>query len=231
MKHWTVTLAWLLLLGIVPAGLLADELLCWGNQEKTPQADDHVEGKVLRYAQRVVGRYDADDNGRLAASEWGQMRGDPRLADSDGDGEITVAEFAGHVADYGRQRKICLIPRSQPPSQPIPPLLHPAVRENGPAPTEGSSDRAPSVPASLDDLRRQRKFFVPRARLPDGLPDWFLRRDANGDGQLTRSEYAPEGTTSRSEQFDRYDTNSDGLLTAHEYVRAASESKPGRLRP
>ena len=45
-----------------------------------------------------------------------------------------------------------------------------------------------SQPAT--DQVSSKRFVTPKSRLA-GVPEWFLTKDANGDGQLTVSEYAP----------------------------------------
>ena len=70
-------------------------------------------------------------------------------------------------------------------------------------------------PASPPTARR---FVTPKNRLA-GLPDWFLARDANGDGQLTVAEFAPNGAAQRLAEFQRLDRNGDGVLTPEECRR------------
>ncbi len=193
------------------------------------QSDRSIPAKIFRYCRRLVKRYDADGNGRLTEGEWSRMRGEPRRADFNLDGAITREELAQHVADYGRRRKISL---AKPPwgmIPELPPLLHPTTRPDTPNPTingrtDGSDDMASATePAAQPDPsafgpRGDRRFA---ARLPKGLPDWFIQRDADGDGQLTTDEFAPKGARTQLDQFARYDANGDGVVTAKEYLRAA----------
>ncbi len=159
------------------------------------------------------------------------MRGDPRRADFNLDGQINGEELAKHVADYGRQRRISLARHSWGNIAELPPLLQPSTPRDGPSaavrrPTDesqadGAADTqraAAETQSSAPPTRRDRRFA---ARLPKGLPDWFVQRDADGDGQLTTDEFAPEGTKSQHDQFAAYDANSDGVVTAKEYLRAA----------
>src|SRR4029077_18428886 len=63
-----------------------------------------VTAKLLRYAQRIVAQYDANHDRRLDADEWRVMQGQPSLADLNRDGQITVEEFAQHIANYSAGR-------------------------------------------------------------------------------------------------------------------------------
>jgi hypothetical protein len=57
--------------------------------------------------------------------------------------------------------------------------------------------------------------------LPKGLPDWFLEKDANHDGQITMAEYIGNGTWTPEKlaEFARYDLNHDGIITAAECLK------------
>jgi len=55
-------------------------------------------------------------------------------------------------------------------------------------------------------------------RMPEGVPDWFTRMDANKDGQITLFEYA-EGqpfTDEMINEFKANDVNGDGIITIEE---------------
>jgi Ca2+-binding EF-hand superfamily protein len=80
-----------------------------------------------------------------------------------------------------------------------------------------------------EDARRKLKYFVPRTHLPEGLPSWFVNRDADGDGQLTIAEFSPKATRTQLDQFTRYDANGDGLITSAEYLRGAKPANQERV--
>jgi hypothetical protein len=191
-----------------------------------------IPAKILRYAERLVRKYDSDGDGRLQRSEWSRMRGNPDLADTDADGLITREEMARHVTDYGRRRKIRLISPTLGEAPALPPLLHPSTAsesredgsgpppraDGGPTAAEGASSTA--APGTRN-VPRDRRFFIPPAHRPQGLPTWFFDRDANGDGQLTLAEYAPKASKAELDEFSRYDANGDGLVTPKECLRGA----------
>lgn len=49
-----------------------------------------------------------------------------------------------------------------------------------------------------------------------GLPDWFARSDANGDGQVMMHEYSTTWTDDKVAEFAKFDLNSDGIITGRE---------------
>ncbi|QDV86257.1 EF-hand domain-containing protein [Planctomycetes bacterium TBK1r] len=50
--------------------------------------------KMVSYAERIIGRYDANGDKKLVASEWKKMLMSPADADANRDGTITVTEYA-----------------------------------------------------------------------------------------------------------------------------------------
>lgn len=183
--------------------------------------------KIIRYAQALLSNYDADADGRLSKDEWTKMRGDPQQIDRNGDAIVALEELIQHIVQHGARRKIRLMTPLARSDEPLPPLLNPTTAAR-PADAASAPDGQPNsegsppadVPASGSDPRRSMKFYMPAARLPQGLPPWFLDRDADGDGQLTMAEFAPQATASQIGEFARYDLDADGLLTAQEYLRA-----------
>jgi len=69
------------------------------------------------------------------------------------------------------------------------------------------------------------RFRTPQERVT-GLPDWFLKYDADGDGQVTMAEYAHgrEWTPELLNEFNRYDLNHDGVITAAECLKVEKRS-------
>jgi hypothetical protein len=165
------------------------------------------------------------------------MRGNPALADTDGDGAITVDEMVQWIVKYGQNRRIRVA---------VPPIGlsdDSGADEGSPAKTGGvgktggsadaAADKLDAEPdfAELEESRRQAKFYVPSKRLPAGLPAWFLARDEDGDGQLSLSEFAPKPTPADLREFERYDLNGDGLITAKECLRALKSMKASAKKP
>ena len=55
--------------------------------------------------------------------------------------------------------------------------------------------------------------------MPNGLPEWFVERDLDGDGQLTLAEFPPAGRPEESLDFESFDENRDGVITSLEGAR------------
>lgn len=168
-----------------------------------------VSPKLLRYAERTVRKHDSNHNGQLDADEWAALQGQPAAVDTNGDGRITVEEFAQHAADFGAGRAIRLSSAMQQPG------------ENPPSTDQPQAAAGSAVTGAAADPRRSLKYF---ASLPAGLGPWFIEHDADGDGQLTLAEYSPKLLRSELDDFARLDSNRDGVLTAKEYLRAGKEA-------
>jgi hypothetical protein len=222
--------------------------------ETPPEVDRVTPLKIMRYAQRLLEKYDSNRDGQLQQSEWSRMSHDPRTADANRDGTIGEDELARYIADYGRHRQLRLMERPAPGDAVLPPLLHPvtesaadesiaavqtaaatgANRAETPQSSDGGAtdEAAPgSDGPQRERARRDTRFFVAPTQLPQGLPKWFGERDADGDGQLSIAEFAPKASNSDFKQFARYDLNGDGLLTADEYLRSTRPAEKSGAKP
>lgn len=190
-----------------------------GARSQTVRRSFPISSKILRYSERLIDTYDHNENGELEPNEWRMMRGDPQIVDKDGDGVITLAELARRVWSYGRRRKIRL--RSPPRT-----AMSSSATDTGATglATEGGPEgRVSNVPARRLEARR---FYVDPHELPEGLPEWFTRRDRNGDGQLSVTEFSASASRSDVGRFERYDTNRDGIVTARECAAAGVAEAP-----
>lgn len=222
------------------------------SRRHSPQAP--IPAKVHRYARRLVQQYDRNLDGKLQQEEWRHMQGQPARVDADGDGVITPDELAQWIAAYGEHRKLRLAypllatEATQEASTPETPVAEPPVASAAAVPTVAARpteerEKEPSrepvrtaeqpSPTGAEPKPPGARFHVSAKRLPAGLPDWFLRRDTDGDGQLSLSEFAPKATAAERQEFARYDLNGDGLMTPGEVIRATKprgSSKPSAKR-
>lgn len=143
-----------------------------------------VPPKISRYATYLISRHDHNKDGVLQTTEWQELQGRPDLIDANGDGLIDRDELIGWVIDYGRRKRIgvqwgrcevCIGLQSKRKSVSV----------------IGRDADADVAEPSLNERRRNLKFFVPANRLPQGLPEWFITKDTDGDGQLTAGEFSP----------------------------------------
>ncbi len=57
-------------------------------------------------------------------------------------------------------------------------------------------------------------------RLPEGLPEWFGRDDADQDGQIAMMEFSTDWSDSVMADFNQFDLSRDGLITPRECLKA-----------
>lgn len=93
-----------------------------------------------------------------------------------------------------------------------------SARKEHPAP----SDETVREESALRQ-RASYRFLAPHERLPQGLPEWFIERDVNMDGQVTMAEFARDWTDEKVEKFFRYDRNNDGVITVEEALNPFDE--------
>lgn len=60
-----------------------------------------------------------------------------------------------------------------------------------------------------------------------GLPEWFVSNDQNGDGQVMMNEFSSAWDKSVVDEFNRFDLNRDGIIT---YTECLTAVKKGVLR-
>jgi Ca2+-binding EF-hand superfamily protein len=150
--------------------------------------------RIRKYASDIVAKYDKDGNSILAGDELDGLSSHLRNADSSGDGKITVDEiyqFASKGSSSASSAK-------------------PATSTTT-ATASKSSD--PVERKITNDKRKSYRFKSTK----DRTNNWrFSSRDANGDGQVSMSEFASSWSDRTAAEFIRYDKNNDGMITADE---------------
>jgi hypothetical protein len=63
------------------------------------------------------------------------------------------------------------------------------------------------------------RFQTASELLPEGLPDWFRKQDANGDGQISMAEYAKNWTEAKAVEYGKWDLNGDGVIAPSEALK------------
>jgi Ca2+-binding EF-hand superfamily protein len=168
-----------------------------------------AEAKYRRYAEMLLKQYDKNKNGVLEREEWSEMRGDWKSADLNGDGILTVDEITAHLMGYSQRRA----------QQSTASTASVTAGSSTTATAAGGSSTSSWRPAG-SDVRKPYRFLSPTERLPKGLPDWFLQKDVNGDGQVTMAEFSSTWNDTVAAEFATYDRNNDGVITAEECLQA-----------
>jgi hypothetical protein len=225
-------------IGCLSSVLIAEDVL---PVPKRNSLTPPVPGKVVRYAQIFMRRYDTNGDGILQREEWEKIPGTPQAMDMDGDGQITMEEIVWYFAQYGQTRTIhrtVVVDLSEPykfdPAnlQLFRPFLQPAAvpssSDAGIQTHRGDATEA-MIKANeqlIDDavyekmvlegqIPSERPFYALSENLR-GVPVWFVLLDKNGDGQISLSEFAPTLDPVAVELFKRLDKNGNGFIEPDE---------------
>jgi Ca2+-binding EF-hand superfamily protein len=156
-------------------------------------------------ARNLLNLYDENGDEVLEQKEWIRLSDDWRRVDRNRDGKLTSEEMADRMVWYGRA----------------------ATRWPGNVKTETSTSLNLPADVGQPKLERPKPYSIDVRRLPEGLPGWFLQKDANSDGQIQMSEFAQTWTESKVAEFRRYDVNNDGIVTPQECVTTAESTGEG----
>jgi EF hand len=150
--------------------------------------------RIRKYASDIVAKYDKDGNSILAGDELDGLSSHLRNADSSGDGKITVDEIIAFSSKGSSSAS----------------TAKPATSATA-VPSSKSSE--PVERKITNDKRKSYRFKSTKER----TNNWrFSSRDANGEGQVSMSEYARNWSDRTAAEFVRYDKNNDGMITADE---------------
>jgi len=168
------------------------------SQAALSKLDPERASRIRGFADSMFARYDRNRNGVLDKEEWESSRF-AQGADGNNDGKVTKEELTARMAEFSGRRS------------------RDSDRDSSDSDkSDGGSDSGNS------NGRRSYRFLRATELLPDGLPDWFARNDANGDGQVAMVEYSSSWSDSKAREFLRYDLNHDGMVTARECLDAPS---------
>lgn len=188
-----------------------------------------LEERVRQYAQSLLRQYDANKNGVLEREEWQNMRGSPEKADRNNDGVITLEELTAR--EFERNQLAVSGGSSSSSSGGSSGWTSASTsssasgssasssRSSGSGSSGGSHSRSSGSSSKSGQPGRVR-FLTPLERLPKGLPDWFIQKDTDGDGQVSMAEFAADWNDTKAAEFQKYDLNNDGIITPAECLRA-----------
>lgn len=157
--------------------------------------------------------HDKNKNGVLDRDEWDGLRPEHREADADKDGKITVDELTLKLQAYASGSSSANSSTSSSSGK--------SGSSSGEKKWGWGSRSSSSKPAEKKDYRLQSAT----EKLPKGLPDWFLRNDADADGQIAMVEYAVSWTDATATEFQKYDLDGDGFITPAEVLAATQSVK------
>ena len=164
--------------------------------------------RYRRYAEGMIRQYDKNRDGKLDKEEASQMRSEHQSADVNSDGIITQDELQTKLQSYAGGGSSSGGSSSSE-----------GGRRWGRG-SESGDNKTAAAPA-----RSSYRFTTPAERLPKGLPDWFLRGDGDGDGQVSMAEYTTTWTEQLAAEFLKYDANGDGIITPAECQAVAGVPK------
>ena len=94
-------------------------------------------------------------------------------------------------------------------------------RDGGEESGEGGGSGRPGSSAVASGRKSYRvASATERLSTFEGLPEWFARSDADGDGQVRMSEYATSWSDDVVADFTQFDLNGDGIVTPKECLNA-----------
>jgi Ca2+-binding EF-hand superfamily protein len=189
----------------------------------------YVERNTARtYARNLLQLYDKNNDAVLEEREWKRLSDAWRKTDRNRDGKLTSEEIADKFVWYRQvaarsSANVASHTSSRDQAAGIQGPTYTVTNTVDMASRVGASPEA-ARPAATDHTGLERKpsrYWFNVRRLPEGLPVWFLQRDADGDGQVQMSEFAETWTEATVAEFQRHDLNRDGVITPKEYLTAA----------
>jgi hypothetical protein len=157
---------------------------------------------------KLFGKLDANGDGVLSTDEMpDSLRADRGRWDANRDGVIDQAEYEAYYR--GRLRHLS--------EQVTAGQIDLKLKRGGPtvAPTQ------PGGETKSAGTEEPRPAVARAGKLPKGLPDWFVKLDADGDGQVGLYEWKASGRPIA--EFTAIDRNGDGLVTPDEMLRYLAE--------
>jgi Ca2+-binding EF-hand superfamily protein len=184
------------------------------------------------YAKGLVKKYDKNGDGMLQADEQKELRVPAAGADLNHDGVITVEELITHLtspsASYGPSPGSSVVSSSSS-SDDGNHWGHHRHDSDSKGSDSAKSEAEKALAGRVftgtagglasttkeGDKRHSYRFTSPSDRKP-GLPAELKSRDANGDGQVSMTEFSHYWSSSVVADFRRWDLNNDGIITTKE---------------
>ena len=178
-----------------------------------------VEERDLKEAEDRMRRYDSNKDGVLSTEELkaGRWGDDPLQYDRNRDGKLSKTEMAMRYAN----RRVADEERRSSSND---------SRSRGGWASRGDNggwgrgenreeNSAAETVNRFGDAKSYRSSSSNGTKV-DGLPDFFARSDADGDGQVQMNEFSSEWNQETLEEFLKWDLNQDGIIIAQECLTA-----------
>jgi Ca2+-binding EF-hand superfamily protein len=193
------------------------------SSSSSPSSSGGEFAKFKDYATSLIKQHDRNKNGVLEKDEWGDLKSEHRAADANNDSVITVDELALKLQAYSTSTASSSGSSSSSSSG-----SRGGDSKGGESKRSGwgwGSKSGSSSTAAKPGYKKDYRFQTAAERLPKGLPDWFLRQDADADGQVAMVEYATSWTDSTAAEFQKYDLDGDGFITPNECLASMTPVK------
>jgi Ca2+-binding EF-hand superfamily protein len=160
---------------------------------KTSFGTVSVAESIRKSATETIKHHDKSGNGILEGDELKDL-GMSRSADSDGDGMITHDELVAYRTPKSGSAVA-------------------AKASTSPATNAGGASDESIERKIVNNKRKSYRFKTTNER----IASWrFASKDANGDGQVSMSEYSSSWSDRTAAEFQRYDHDNDGMITSDE---------------
>jgi hypothetical protein len=182
-----------------------------------PSVIDYVNGTLLR-------EQDTNGDGHIDKTEWAKGKwsstNPPENSDLNHDGKLSREELCIRISkSRGIPFKGEPTSSSSGPPSGAPPAGLGGSRPSGSPPGASSSStygKQGKGDKTASTTKKSYRFLTPTERLPKDMPEWFVKSDADGDGQIMMAEYALSWTEAEAAKFAKYDLNGDGIITPSE---------------
>ena len=169
---------------------------------------DQLDEKTRKFAEAILKQNDKDHSGALEKDrgEWAEVR-NAEAIDKDHNGIITLDELTAYYQAANGVR----------------PARKEKEKDKGVAKAAAPASSQPDAPPKATN--GYRVLSATERLASKGLPDEFFRKDTNGDGQISMSEFASEWTPEVAKKFAQYDLNGDGIITPDEWLQSEKNQK------
>ncbi len=181
------------------------------NGSSSGHSDDQ---RYRDYAKQLFGQYDKNRNGVLERDEYNEMSNNPKAADKNGDGAISFDELYKWLVEMSKSGS----------------HSGSSGGDSRDRDRDRERDRERSKKTEPKQPTYRLPFPSPVERLPSGMPEWFLKKDADRDGQVSMAEFSQDWSESKLTEYFKYDVNGDGFIVPTEVLRVekgTSQSKSG----